>query len=582
MRRMFNFDVLACPRCGVMATRRAPWNRCFILSALAFAAAVHLISSIPNAVAVFRSNDDFIFAGPLRWENDQNLYASFVRQAADGHILHRNVVTYIEHRAVYFNSEWLAVGWVMAAVNGSQTWTREIWRAVATLAFVLGFAVLARQVLELPGDRYLALGLVTVGGGFGWVFIVAHRLGWSIPSTWATMDLTTGTHPFVQMALNPHFALPHGLFLFAIAAYLEGEHSGQSVWSWVAGFIAALGATMRPYDMLTLLALVPLFIVVDRLWTRDAHWLRLWPRVVPLLVVAPVLLYQIWVFYVHPVFRHWASQGRMQPIPWSWHALGLGIAGVLCVWRLVWVRRLPLTRPDRLLLAWVISTALLMHAHELPLSDLLPYAPQIGNTLMPPVILLGLPALTRLLRSVRRLSAARAIRVAVVSVNALSSVLLVIILVREVSSSRRHFLPAAELASYAWLDRHARGSDVVLCLPEAGNRLTRFASARVVAGHWSVTPDYERTRERLLQFFDGSMGREASIAFARDLGGVDWIYAVEAGEDLAESTQVMPSKGRQDFSMLQGIRLRFANRHATIWSIDTDSAMGRRSNSTSR
>jgi hypothetical protein len=77
-RRVVNFDVLACPLCGAMAT-----------------AVLHggdevdrrgedegALRMIPNAVAAFRSNGAFIPAKALRWENDHNLYASFVRQAA--------------------------------------------------------------------------------------------------------------------------------------------------------------------------------------------------------------------------------------------------------------------------------------------------------------------------------------------------------------------------------------------------------------------------------------------------------------------------------------------------------------------
>lgn len=469
------------------------WTR-EALGALLLAVAVLALTAIPYSVAPRRAPPGTVFSGHLQYNEDLNVYYTFIRQGSEGRWLFANRATHLDHDPAFFNLEWLAVGRVAALVGQERAF--QVWRAAGAIAVLLGFMALARTALPRPRQRRVALLMCATGGGFGW-------LAGARP-----LDLSMGIHPFVQILWNPHFSLSVGLFLLFAASYAQGERVGGARWYGAAAALAFADGLVRPYDLITLFAALPLFLALDALHTRSLRRPAL--RCLPLIACAPLLFYYVWLFRVHPVFRYWSDQGVMPAAPLAGELAGLGLAGLLLLVRLSLLRRMPLRGPiERLLLAWLAAVVLLIHANRLPaLSGLMPYSPQLWTTLMPPVILLGLAPW--------RLRPGWLVAI-LLALNAASSATLLAREYRLAGSDSTQLLRTSYLGAFRWLEQNAGEDDMVVCSYPTGNRFARRAPVRVVLGHWSVTPEFVRYAGRLRRFYSGAMPADEARAFLEEV-----------------------------------------------------------------
>jgi hypothetical protein len=322
----------------------------------------------------------------------------------------------------------------MRWLGDSGEWTYQVWRAAGALALLFGFFALARLVLRDRTQRLIALLMCAFGGGFLWVAFAAGKvLGPSSPvlaylPRGLALDLEVSMHPFNEILINPHFSLPLGLLLFFFAWYVAGELTGSARCYAIAAALAALEGMIRPYDLIALFAIIPLFILIETAVARELQLSKLAMRVLPLVAVSPVLLYNIYIFKYHPVFKFWGSQGNSTAIGVGPHLVFLGLAGVLVAIRVCRLRTFPLkTSAERLLLVWLASVFFLCHAHKLPIFQSMPYTFQLVTTLMPPVILPGVPVFdpARWLGWSRRGFVWPQIVASFIAINALSSIWMV-------------------------------------------------------------------------------------------------------------------------------------------------------------
>jgi hypothetical protein len=212
------------------------------------------------------------------------------------------------------NLEWLAVGWVSALLGGRPLLAYRLFGLAALAALVLGAdRWLAR--CGLPPDRRLAgLLLVATGGGLGGLSFLIGAL----PGERA-LDLRTGAYPFVEALANPHFVAGTALLLAALGAFAAGR----------GGLGAGLGtalAFVRPYDGALLAGIEGLAVLL----TSPA---REWPRrLVPVLALAPALVYDAWLFLASPGFAAFASPRYAVAAPSAGDlALALGPALLLAL-----------------------------------------------------------------------------------------------------------------------------------------------------------------------------------------------------------------------------------------------------------
>ena len=485
-------------------------KRLVLLAALA-AAVVFLAGEIPYATARSASPAGYEFGGRLRWVDDLNMYFSFIRQAADGHALFVNRLTHEPHAPVFFNPQWLAVGFATRWAALSDAAAFAAWRAAGVLLLALGFAALLAAARTPPASRPWALWLFLTGSGFGWLAGAFGLRGFRL-------DLDSGFTPFAQATLNPHFSVPHGLVLLVLACLLRGEQESGPRWYLAASVLALLEGLSRPYDLITLWMALPLFALAAR--PRETATRRTLWRLLPLAATLPALLYTYFLFGRHPVFHYWAAQGHTPPVTVLEHLASLGLVGVVAAWRLARRKAFPLAPGEVLLLAWLVTVLVIVHASKVVPS--LPFSAQNGMTVMAPVVVLGLPLLERWTTAAGR---RRTLLGSVVVINAMASV----VLLRELTAVTtthlgNYHIRTADLEAFAWLRGHAREKDVILADYLDGNRLGRFVSARVVLGHYSVTPNAAALDARIRELLAGTVSAEEARAQLASWN-VRWVYA---------------------------------------------------------
>ncbi|MGQ0635003.1 MAG: hypothetical protein ACT4QC_10360 [Planctomycetaceae bacterium] len=490
------------------------------------------------------------FDGLTGMVDDQNMYYSFIRQAAEGNWLFVNRLTHVEHRPALFNLEWLALGWLSRVFPGRDTAVYLLWRAIGIGLLIGGCWSLAGVTLRDPFQRRLALLLCAFGGGFGWLVLLLERAGLNSPHPIAMLDISDAMYPFSHILFNPHLAVSHGLTLFSLAAFVMGERTRLARWYVAAGVIAALNGLIRPYDMLVLVGAVPLFAALSLLkkvsgtlrtrenpsesgcsqssrhfFQRPTVQLR-YPtalRFLPLLIVAPVIAYYAALFQLHPVFKFWASQGTntVKPLALGWHLFNLGPAAALCLARLCLVRRRPLSSAELWLAAWIAAMLLLYHAHKLPGFGFMPYTPLVGATLPSTMFILGAGVFSLDRGGTRPFS--RLLVASLIVLTCLGSVVWVVKIGRNLAYLPEHYVPTAVRDADNWLAAHAGKDDVILSTLPAGNRMARYVPARFVLGHINITPHVKELSPRVERFYRGELGDAEAQSLLDELG-VRWVY----------------------------------------------------------
>jgi hypothetical protein len=385
-----------------------------------------------------------------------------------------------------------------------------------------------------------------------------ERLGLVPQAPQATLDLSDVIHPFSQMFINPQLSVSHGLSLFFLATFAMGEQTGKPRWYVIAAGIGVVHGFSRPYDLILLSGVIPLFVVMERIVTGRFSWRTTALRCVPFIAAVPALVYYLYLFGYHPVFKYWASQGEVKEIGVLWHLFSFGLAGALCLARLCLARRYPLaSSAERLLVVWIAAVLILFHAHKLPWFDFMPYTPVFGLTLASVMLVLGSPILSQLETFAKEHSyaAGMGLVAALVLMNSLGSAIWVAKTCRNLARLPDHYFPSAERDAFAWLAEHADESDVVLSSLGSGNRMARYVSSRFVLGHWSVTPRVRELSKEVERLYGGELTDRESASLLDDLR-VKWIY-------------LGPLEGKtrsQDWLRLPGVAERYSQDGVRVFS----------------
>ncbi|MCC6798206.1 MAG: hypothetical protein IT366_24045 [Candidatus Hydrogenedentes bacterium] len=451
-------------------------------------------------------------------------YYSFIWQAADGHWLFNNAMTSEPCDRIFFNLQWLLLGKCMAWFEWTPQFTFTLWRFAGAISLVVAFAVLSIQVLPQTSQRIVALLMCAFGGGFGWFIALLGDLG--VVDTSDTMglknpamDLITAVHPFGQILKNPHYSLPHGTFLLFACAFIQGERTRKMRWYAIAAILAVIQGLFRPYDVISISALIPIYIVTEFVRNRSLAAKTTMNRALPLVASLPLLAYFYYIFSIHDVFKWWAIQGKQLPTPATWHTLSLGLAGLLFLYRLSLCKKRPFTDPaDRFLIALATTLLALYHANHI--SDAFSFSPQIAIPLLAPLILVGLSALPYIRERYfnNRHKMWFAVLCAFVVINSLSSPLYVVWSARIGQDTPRNYARQTDLDAMNWLKKNARESDVILSNDVIGGRISFSHGGRVALGHWALTPHVKKLKKQFARFAAGEFSPRKAKRFIDEIG----------------------------------------------------------------
>jgi hypothetical protein len=387
---------------------------------------------------------------------------------------------------------------------------------------------------ERVAIRRLAWLMVAFGGGLGWLLIALGRPDWlaSMPLDFILPEGFT----FLVLYAFPHIALGRTLLLLGMLSLLRAwqlidtgpvlqrspisplaSRPSAIKWGLLAGFLWLLMSLIVPFYVAVAWAVSGAVCAGFALRDRRRFWTKTLTTGAAVLVSAPIVIYNAWLFTSDPVYRTWGAQNRIfSPHPLHYlAAYGVPLALAAVAVRQVW-------RSEKytwLALAWVAMVPFLVY---------LPFNLQrrLVEGVQVPLSLLAAVGLARISGAQSRRSSLRS-RLAL-GVVLLGLVPTNVVLVAGNSMALRGrpspvFRDAGEVAALDQLSSLVEPWDVVLASYRTGSYLPARVGARVFVGHGPESVRAQPKKALVARFFGGS----ADDAWRQRLleeYGVDYVF----------------------------------------------------------
>jgi hypothetical protein len=468
--------------------------------AIAWSLGVVGLSCLPYLLAWLTAPQGWQFAGILSNPYDAHSYLAKIRQGLAGNWLFHLTYTPEPHEGALVYGFYLALGHVAAWLGLSPVVIFHLARAAAGLALLLiAYRFIAAITLHLA-ERRLAFILLLTASGLGWLGVIlgAFPIDLWVPEAFTPYSLYT----------NPHFPLAMALMLLIflnVATSNFQTFKRSTLW---AGLCALALALVLPFGLLTVGAVVAVYLAWLWLWQRQFPWPQFWPSLSAGLFSAPVILYDYGTMTANPVLAGWLAQ-NVTPAPSLLNlGLGYGLVGLLAIlggWMMI--RQGRLTTPGEwLVLWWAVTTLVLLY---------LPFDLQrrLITGLHIPLCILAAIGLQRWLESRQvRPGRARQITLAVITLSLLGTLFvwfIPLLATRQSPDASENsallFIRDEEAAAFDWLRQNATQDDIILASPRMGMFIPGQTGARVFYGHPFETIAAKEKKAAVEAFYRGQL-----------------------------------------------------------------------------
>ncbi|MBM4422007.1 MAG: hypothetical protein FJ030_01280 [Chloroflexi bacterium] len=314
---------------------------------IVFAALVMALTCVPYIVGVVRSDSAWRFSGFVIAVEDGNSYLAKMQLGAHGQWLLQLSYAIEEHPPSLVYPFFILLGKLIGWMAG----TGDALRLHDALVFgyhaarvVFGFALVLvtyRFIAELlphVRQRRLALIVIVLGGGLGWLLLVLQSP--DTPLEFYSPEAFT----FLHLYSLPHLAAARALMLGGMLFYLWAVR-GHWAWGLAAGGSWFLLTLLQPFYMLIVYTALGLHVAVlaAMAFRQGEHELTrgmdlgavavraLWVSAFAGSFGVPITLYTFLLFQVDPIYSLWGAQNIIvSPPPWHYLlAWGLLIAGAV-------------------------------------------------------------------------------------------------------------------------------------------------------------------------------------------------------------------------------------------------------------
>lgn len=474
-----------------------------------FAFGVVALTAFPYLIGA--SNSEGVFTGFLFGVEDGNSYIAKMLAGANGDWLFRSPYTAMAQSGALLYLPYLLLGKILgpAAQHAQLVLLFHLFRSISVVLLCLATYDFASLWLKDVRLRRLALFVATLGSGLGWVLLLFRMptlLG-SIPLDFYSPE----TFGFLAVFSIPHLVLARALLLWALVAYLQ-PGSIKPAWLtllWLAIAAAHLITAVLGAGLVALHWSYTLVVSRPRL-SLVASLQRLRPLIPIVVGIAPVLLFNVWVFARDSYLHSWATQNQiLSPNPvhyifaYGW-LLPFAYAGwrglrkhrpVTWIFLVLWLVALPLMLYAPVGLqrrlaegAWVALLVLALAAFEVGGWTKRPRELWLFALAFPSTLILLLGAWQTGLAPVQPV-----------------------------------FRATDEVAAFEQLRSIAPVDAVVLTAYQTGNALPAWAPVRVVLGHGPESPDGDRLAAQIQAFYQGRTADDPRLELLLQYG-VDFVF----------------------------------------------------------
>jgi len=476
-------------------------------------------STVPYLAGYLAQVPDLRFSGALLDRSDYHSHLAKMWQGYRGQWRYRLLFTPEEHRGVYLQTFYVALGHLARLLGWRLPLTYQVARVVCSFLMLLTVYRFIALFVTPVLTRRVAFLLATAASGLGWFTEVVAP---TPPSGVSPMDfwLLDG-FTYLAMLTSPHFCAAIGLLL-AIFLLVVRCPEGPSLVEGTGALLASLAlGLIHPY-MLLLADLLPvLYWVVDGVCTRRVAWRGLATAVAMGMAQLFLIFYDLWVFRTQQVFAGWSVQNVTLSPPPPIYLLGYGLLLVLAIVGGVAQTRRQGARVLNFPLLWIGLVMVLVY---------LPWNLQrrfLEGVQVPLGLLAGKGLVEGLFPRSRRQGQARwrwGAQVVVLAMVAMSNLYLTAgLTVAAVARAPVLFWPVELVTGVDWLGAHTSWEETVLAGFETGNLISGRIGHRVVLGHWMETVNCEAKQDAVAHFFATSTSDEERLALLRKWK-VAWVF----------------------------------------------------------
>jgi hypothetical protein len=437
----------------------------------------------PTLYATLIGVPDMRFTGNLEFfAYDTNTYLAWIEQGREGWFLFMDRYTTEPTSHCFFHPVFLALGWLIRVTGLPVLGVWVVARFATAVAAVYCIWILLRRALGERRQAVIALLLVTLGAGIGWV------------NRYTDTDLVDATDfwmPELTVYQSLRWPILWPLALVLMTTYftnvVEALTSGSRRATICAGLCFAAVAFVHPYHVVTFAVVPGVFLGLRYVLARKFEWRWLYNYVLIGVMAAPPALLQMAVTRIDPVLYLHLQNTTLSPAPTAYLAgfgpilLLLALFGVREAWRG--------NDRSRFAVIWLVVGALLLYFP-------VPFNRRLVTGLMIPVGLLASypveAALARILgkepTSERLVAAVCALVLLVTSILPTNLYASSDDWERARAGAYPYYVSNDLARAFEWLRNAPEG--VVVAEGWTSNLVPAFAGQVVYAGHWAQTIDY--------------------------------------------------------------------------------------------
>ena len=483
-------------------------ERRFIIIAIAI---ILVLSSLPYIYGWWQNPTESLYLGNYhRASGDYYVYMSMVEEAKSGAMSFHNLFTSEEHQPVLINPFWFGVGQFARIFNIDTRLTIHIFRIALIFLTVPVIYLAMATFIKTRALRYIAFILSITGSGWGYIYYRFFRPDiirdlFYIDFFKAPTDIwLTEANSLLLFLSSPHFQASLICLLFAIIFFYLGFRYGNFRYLAVSGLFNLALAFFHPYETVYLVLLTGIFaliIIIGKFYRKDyrsgsQYFFR---YLVPNLIAAPGLLYQIYIFRMEPALRSWSEQSQTISPSFKYYLLGWGILLPLALIGSVFLVKK--TDQRRLwLLVWCWGTIPLLY---IPIA----FNRRFAEGIFIPLGILSAVGIYFLYKKFRTKAGKTIYILALGIILALSLMptniynLWSFIGIHDIYKSTPFYLPLKEYQALEWLKNNSTSADVVLSEHISGFYIPAFTARRVYIGHDLQTANFSEKKKNVNWFF---------------------------------------------------------------------------------
>jgi hypothetical protein len=440
--------------------------------AIALAALFLLAISLPYIFAQGQSDADAGFGGFLQNPIDGNSYLAKMRQGYNGAWMFTLPYGAEPGRGAFINVYYLLLGHLARWFHIPLILAFHLARLGGAAAMCLALYRLFVVIFPDSPAGLWAYGLALFGSGLGWLVVA---LGFFSSDFWVDE-----AYPFLAAFTNPHFAL--GLALQIGLLTPMAERPRRLLWMALGGLLLSI---MYPFGWAVAAAVLAVAALAKAASWRQAAAVAVGG--------APYALYALLSINNDPQLAAWNAQ-NLTPAPALADLLvslspALILALIGCYFALKGKQR-----GFYILIVWLLTALALVY---IPTN----LQRRLISGLYVPIAGLAVVAIYELLKRPK---------IALLSLMLLSLPTNLLVILGGINAASRQdpnlYIDRDELAAFAWLEA-TQPDALVLAAPQTGLLIPAYSDSRVLYGHPFETPNAEKQRALVENFFRAGNGQ---------------------------------------------------------------------------